>query len=780
MKKVIFLLVIILFSCSLIYALSLDDITKNEGNIFDGIKNFFRNFFGSSTSIPTKIPRLGVGVHSHSPADYIDWYDYENLGAGWFFTWGYGAGHDGRGVIVPEGMEFFPMLYSGRCSNNFKNYVNSHLEIYPNGTTFMIGNEFGYPINNIDSYVEDYHNCYEMLKNINPTYKLATAALQYYDEGVKFTDFREKYNAKYGSYPDIGAYRMNVYSGYNSLKAWVPRLRTKMKEWGDQDKDLIITESCVRDGGTFQNNVEYLNEAFDYVTTSSNLYTGNPNDDYKLVQRFAWFCLNGGYPGCSLFNPSLHGPGNYPPLKDELTPVGEAFVDWVESHPPPTIPGTTTTITGGIKLKTLFPNWTGLYSQWEGVGCYPNWNCVRRSDFEVTESVDGQRDLYNLDNTGLTSEYIIDTLKVCVGGRSPAGWGSAYLSVYTHSTLYDAASKDSFGGGWVTKCRSWNKNPYTGQKWTPSELDAMQAGIKKSGSGEVVINKLFVDITYHLGATTPSINYLKAWDWNVGREKGQLTTGECMYRGDKVRFYMKSNDDNTEDKDMRYGSPTCPNGNPRIWAGTDQSSSNGWEYFSGKVNTFSSSRQYWYYDWTIPNDAPIGTVYYYTWKTCNEQCFCVSGWQTDGTFNICSISTTTTTSTSTSTSTISIPTTTTFSTTTTLPTTTIVSTTTIPTEFTVTNFDCNSVSEGFYECFIEYPTTSSKKIVMFLMTDTDGKVWKSGLGNINIGSTQTPITFCCDTLTGAHKISYWVYDDSSMSNLITWSTSGQKKDMECG
>jgi len=112
-------------------------------------------------------------------------------------------------------------------------------------------------------------------------------------------------------------------------------------------------------------------------------------------------------------------------------------------------------------------------------------------------------------------------------------------------------------------------------------------------------------------------------------------------------------------------------------------------------------------------------------------------------------------------------------------TTTLEETTTIPTEFTVTNFDCNSVSEGCYECLIEYPATSSQKAVMFLMSDADGKVWKSGLENINTGSTESQTTFCCDTLTGAHKISYWVYDDSSMSNLITWSTPGQKKDVEC-
>jgi len=122
---------------------------------------------------------------------------------------------------------------------------------------------------------------------------------------------------------------------------------------------------------------------------------------------------------------------------------------------------------------------------------------------------------------------------------------------------------------------------------------------------------------------------------------------------------------------------------------------------------------------------------------------------------------------------------TTSSTSTSTTTTSTSTTTTIPTEFTLTNFDCNSVSEGCYECFIQYPTTSQKTVV-FLVSDSNGKIWKSGLENINTGSTESKTTFCCDTLTGTHKISYWVYDDSYMSNLITWSTSNQKKDVECG
>jgi len=227
------------------------------------------------------------------------------------------------------------MMYGGGCTDSTKEFIENHPEIYPDGTTFMIGNEIGYSGVQYSSeqYATNYHNCYQIIKSINPSYKLATVAMPAYGGSylTYIEQFRESYNNQYGTYPDIGAYRFHVYTGYNSLTRWVTEMRTKMKEWGDQDKDLIISESCVRDG-TIQDNINYLNAAFDYVTTAKDTNIGKPNDDYRLVQKFAWFSLNSGiYPRCSLFNPDQHW-NSYPPTKTQLTPVGQAFVNWVNNH----------------------------------------------------------------------------------------------------------------------------------------------------------------------------------------------------------------------------------------------------------------------------------------------------------------------------------------------------------------------------------------------------------------------------------------------------------------
>jgi len=129
---------------------------------------------------------------------------------------------------------------------------------------------------------------------------------------------------------------------------------------------------------------------------------------------------------------------------------------------------------------------------------------------------------------------------------------------------------------------------------------------------------------------------------------------------------------------------------------------------------------------------------------------------------------------------ITTTTTTTITSTTSITTVPTTSTTTIDAEFTVTNFNYIHISSGCYRCSIQYSSSSSDKAVMFLFTDIDEKVWKTTLENINTGTSQLSTTFCCDFLTGTHKISYFVYTDSFMSELITYSVSGQKEEVECG
>ncbi|MBL7169902.1 MAG: hypothetical protein ISS48_02700 [Candidatus Aenigmarchaeota archaeon] len=211
-----------------------------------------------------------------------------------------------------------------------------------------------------------------------------------------------------------------------------------------------------------------------------------------------------------------------------------------------------------------------------------------------------------------------------------------------------------------------------GQPPVPTTTSSTSTTVPTTTSSTSTISTTTTTIT-----NKPRIQYFRARDISGGGQ-GQLTPSECMHRGEKVRFYMAFEDDNTANGNMAYCSGSiCPNGNPRIWAGTDTDSSNGWEYFAAKETRYSTNQDYWYYDWTIPDNAPLGSVYYRIIRACDEECLSVNGWQTDGTFDICSGGSTTTTSQTTTTTTLTTTTSTTIQqTTTTVPGTTTSTTTT--------------------------------------------------------------------------------------------------------
>ncbi len=290
---------------------------------------------------------LGVGVHSHTPDDRLEWYDYQKLRAGWFFTWHYG---NVSNFIVPSGMTFYPMVYSGNCNSTFQTFVSGRPDLFPDGTTFFIGNEiYDGAASTTSGYATAYHNCRQMIKGINSSYKTALAAMRSSDNTYFFeeAEFRYYYKKYFGTTPPIDAYRLHIYTGsIDNLKSQIKKVRGKMKQWGDQDKDLIITESCAR-GSPSYDNAGFLPQALNYVNTATDADIGKPGDGHKLVQKFAWFSLNSDriYPNCSLFNPSQHRQDPPPPIRSTLTEVGTAFVTWANLHAPAIPPTNTPTNT---------------------------------------------------------------------------------------------------------------------------------------------------------------------------------------------------------------------------------------------------------------------------------------------------------------------------------------------------------------------------------------------------------------------------------------------------
>jgi hypothetical protein len=78
-------------------------------------------------------------------------------------------------------------------------------------------------------------------------------------------------------------------------------------------------------------------------------------------------------------------------------------------------------------------------------------------------------------------------------------------------------------------------------------------------------------------------------------------------------------------------------GSPRLWAGTNASSDWAWNLIDNVAMTYNSSWDNWQYEWTIPYTAPFDAdgIEYLSFRTKDAGDLEVSGWQTDGGFNIC-------------------------------------------------------------------------------------------------------------------------------------------------
>jgi hypothetical protein len=66
---------------------------------------------------------------------------------------------------------------------------------------------------------------------------------------------------------------------------------------------------------------EFMNSSFDYILSAADIRFGNPNDEYKLIQKLSWFSTSE-----TFFNGWLYDPDTY-----ELSPMGLNYAAYVAS-----------------------------------------------------------------------------------------------------------------------------------------------------------------------------------------------------------------------------------------------------------------------------------------------------------------------------------------------------------------------------------------------------------------------------------------------------------------
>lgn len=278
-----------------------------------------------------RLCRFGVGAGSD-----IGNYAVNTLRIGWYVDW-----TATMSPARPGGITYAPIIRLSQTGPNAYAYSPSGSALLATvasnpGALWLIGNEPDrrHWQDSLEPhvYAQAYHELYYLLKSLDPTAQVGAGGivqptplrLQYLDMVL------EEYRQRYGEpmpvdvwnihafilrerscdyYPDDcwGAetppgieapegmlYDIQDNDNIEIFKQNIERFRQWMAARGYQDRPLIITEFGVQmwpDYGFPPERVNaYMNATFDYLMTVTST-VGYPADEYRLVQRWAWYSL---------------------------------------------------------------------------------------------------------------------------------------------------------------------------------------------------------------------------------------------------------------------------------------------------------------------------------------------------------------------------------------------------------------------------------------------------------------------------------------------------------
>ena len=320
-------------------------------------------------------PRDRFGFDSEK-GDPLTNYDVALLNAGWYSDWGADAN-----PAHPDRLTYVQLI---RFKAGSDPHDPAQVSVSPNrdtiaqiaasnpGSLWLINNEpdsvyQGNPIYP-DVYAHVYHELFHYIKALDPAALIANGGIvqptpcrmayldivwdtyyQTYSEtmpvdvwNIHAFTLREVYGSwgagtPPGVDPSCGIdYRIRDADDMEIFRENLIAFRQWMKDKGEQDKPLIVSEYGIlwptwlsdEDGRNWPpaRVSHFMTQTFDFFLDEAFPVVGCPEDEYRLVQAWAWYSLSDTYyDSGKLFNPSTGA----------LTGVGQTFADYTAALPDP-------------------------------------------------------------------------------------------------------------------------------------------------------------------------------------------------------------------------------------------------------------------------------------------------------------------------------------------------------------------------------------------------------------------------------------------------------------
>jgi hypothetical protein len=296
--------------------------------------------------------RAGFGLSTSTNAD--KWAG--RLGAGWFLDW------NTRERPFSRQPEYWQMVrLSKKGTRPGMDEIVRLAKWYP-GQVWVIGNE---PDNSLqdnippDVFAVMYHDLYTAIKEADSKAKIAVGGVSQPSQlRLRYLELMlDEYKTRYGTPLPVDWWTVHGYVLREEHGAWgagipvgladqsglivtpaqhgdtelfkqqIIDFRAGMKNNGYQDVPLALTEFGIllpeRLGYSSDTVGQYLTATFEWLDVADDPAIGYPADEYRLVQKWAWFSLGDKtFPIADLVN-----------LKDGgLTPAGKAFQAFVISR----------------------------------------------------------------------------------------------------------------------------------------------------------------------------------------------------------------------------------------------------------------------------------------------------------------------------------------------------------------------------------------------------------------------------------------------------------------
>ncbi len=282
-----------------------------------------------SPAPPTPAPyseRWRFGVVLDPSVGPITAYDTGALCAGWYID------RRANPDAPPVGLDYVQVIRVGASAWPTDTAALAAKVAAAPGSTWLVGYEpdCRYQDNRLPAdYARIYHDAYQLIKAADPTAQVGNGPL------AQASTLRiawlnavwAAYQSQYGSAMPVDVWATNGCihletsagmgvgippgSSATSGLSFVPkqdadsmvifseqvrRLRQWMKDHGQQDKPLILTEVgvpyFVRDWQYQDRVIEFMHRAINYLLYTADASLGMPGDGNRLVQRFAWYSLN--------------------------------------------------------------------------------------------------------------------------------------------------------------------------------------------------------------------------------------------------------------------------------------------------------------------------------------------------------------------------------------------------------------------------------------------------------------------------------------------------------